>query len=124
MNTNIFQLFVGTSPSGAHTEPWTFVVVGNPVIKKQVRAIIEDEEEINYNKRMGATWVGDLQRLKTNWVKEYLEIAPYLVIVFKQSYGIGPNQERINHYYNELSVSISVGLLLAAVQVCIQLMVK
>ena len=66
---------------------------------------------------MGTTWVSDLKRLKTNWVKPYLEKAPYLIIVLKQAYGVGPNEERINHYYNEISTSISVGLMLAAIQV-------
>ncbi|XP_074919542.1 iodotyrosine deiodinase 1 [Chelonoidis abingdonii] len=57
----------GTSPSGAHTEPWTFVVVQDPEVKQRIREIIEEEEEINYKKRMGDRWVNDLKRLRT-WV--------------------------------------------------------
>jgi len=106
----------GTSPSGAHTEPWTYVVVSNADIKAQIRQIIEDEEQINYAKRMGATWVSDLERLRTNWEKPYLTTAPYLIIVFKQSYGIGPDGKKQNHYYNEISISISVGMMLCALQ--------
>eukprot|EP00062_Callorhinchus_milii_P009698 gi/632953782/ref/XP_007892611.1/ PREDICTED: iodotyrosine dehalogenase 1 [Callorhinchus milii] len=105
----------GTSPSGAHTEPWTFVVVQEPEMKRQVREIIEEEEEINYKKRMGQTWVQDIQKMRTNWTKEYLEIAPYLILIFKQVYGNLPSGKKI-HYYNEISVSISCGILLAALQ--------
>ncbi|XP_054474801.1 iodotyrosine deiodinase 1 [Anoplopoma fimbria] len=106
----------GTAPSGAHTEPWTFVVVSDPETKHQIRLIVEEEEEVNYRQRMGDKWVHDLSRLKTNWIKEYLDVAPYLILVFKQTYGILPNGKKRTHYYNEISVSISCGLLLAALQ--------
>ncbi|XP_046877874.1 iodotyrosine deiodinase 1 [Hypomesus transpacificus] len=108
-------LTAGTAPSGAHTEPWTYVVVGDPETKHQIRLIVEEEEEVNYRQRMGHKWVSDLQRLRTNWVKEYLDTAPYLILIFKQIYGILPNAKK-THYYNEISVSISCGLLLAALQ--------
>nr|XP_033505346.1 iodotyrosine deiodinase 1 [Epinephelus lanceolatus] len=106
----------GTAPSGAHTEPWTFVVVSDPETKHQIRLIVEEEEEVNYRQRMGDKWVHDLAKLKTNWIKEYLDVAPYLVLVFKQTYGILPNGKKKTHYYNEISVSISCGILLAALQ--------
>ncbi|XP_028579490.2 iodotyrosine deiodinase 1 [Podarcis muralis] len=106
----------GTSPSGAHTEPWTFVVVQDAEIKHKIREIIEDEEEINYKKRMGDKWVNDLKRLRTNWIKEYLDAAPYLILIFKQVYGRLPNGKKKTHYYNEISVSIACGILLAALQ--------
>uniref|UniRef100_A0AAY5JZT1 iodotyrosine deiodinase n=1 Tax=Esox lucius TaxID=8010 RepID=A0AAY5JZT1_ESOLU len=109
-------LTAGTAPSGAHTEPWTFVVVSDPEVKHQVRLVVEEEEEVNYRHRMGDKWVSDLQRLRTNWVKEYLDVAPYLVLVFKQTYGIAAGGKKKTHYYNEISVSISCGLLLAALQ--------
>ncbi|XP_078086613.1 iodotyrosine deiodinase [Mustelus asterias] len=105
----------GTAPSGAHTEPWTFVVVQDPETKHQIRAIIEEEEEINYQKRMGKKWVSDLKQLRTNWIKDYIDTAPYLILVFKQIYGIIPTGKK-THYYNEISVSISCGILLAALQ--------
>ncbi|XP_043909739.1 iodotyrosine deiodinase 1 [Protopterus annectens] len=106
----------GTSPSGAHTEPWTFVVVQDAEMKHKIREIIEEEEEINYKKRMGERWVTDLKRLRTNWVKEYLDTAPYLILIFKQVHGFLPNGKKKTHYYNEISVSISCGILLAALQ--------
>ncbi|MCI4387740.1 hypothetical protein PGIGA_G00077570 [Pangasianodon gigas] len=106
----------GTAPSGAHTEPWTFVVVADAETKHKIREIVEEEEEINYKQRMGDKWVHDLRRLRTNWVKEYLDTAPYLILIFKQTYGIMPAGKKKTHYYNEISVSISCGLLLAALQ--------
>uniref|UniRef100_UPI00398F36CE iodotyrosine deiodinase n=1 Tax=Pristiophorus japonicus TaxID=55135 RepID=UPI00398F36CE len=105
----------GTAPSGAHTEPWTFVVIQDPEIKHQIREIIEEEEEINYKKRMGKTWVADIKQVRTNWIKDYLDTAPYLILIFKQTYGILPTGKK-THYYNEISVSISCGILLAALQ--------
>ncbi|XP_068433725.1 iodotyrosine deiodinase [Clinocottus analis] len=109
-------LTAGTAPSGAHTEPWTFVVVSEPETKHQIRQIVEEEEEVNYRQRMGDKWVTDLAKLRTNWIKEYLDVAPYLILVFKQIHGIRPDGKKITHYYNEISVSISCGLLLAALQ--------
>lgn len=106
----------GTSPSGAHTEPWTFVAVRDPDVKQEVRAIVEAEEEINYTKRMGNQWVKDLGALRTTWVKEYLTEAPWVLLVFKQTYGLLPDGRKRNHYYNEISTALAGGLLLAAIQ--------
>ncbi|XP_070596162.1 iodotyrosine deiodinase 1 isoform X2 [Erythrolamprus reginae] len=110
----------GTSPSGAHTEPWTFVVVSDKEVKHKIREIIEEEEEMNYKKRMGDRWVNDIKKMRTNWIKEYLDSAPYLILIFKQVYGILPNGRKKTHYYNEISVSIACGILLAALEVCLQ----
>lgn len=107
----------GTAPSGAHTEPWTFVVVGSLEIKQKIREIIEEEEEINYKKRMGKVWTTDLKPLKTNWIKSYLTEAPYLILVFKQMYNFREDGKKKLHYYNEQSVSIAAGILLAAIHV-------
>ncbi|XP_043477920.1 iodotyrosine deiodinase 1 [Leptopilina heterotoma] len=106
----------GTAPSGAHTQPWTFVVVTDSNIKAKIREIVEREEEINYKKRMGKKWITDLEFLKTTWTKEYLTTAPCLILVFKQIYGILPNNARKVHYYNELSVAIASGILITAIQ--------
>ncbi|XP_061756688.1 iodotyrosine deiodinase isoform X2 [Nerophis ophidion] len=107
----------GTAPSGAHTEPWTFVVVFDVDTKHRIRLIVEEEEEVNYRQRMGDKWVNDLAKLRTNWIKEYLDVAPCLMLIFKQTYGVLPNKKKKTHYYNEISVSIACGILLAALQV-------
>ncbi|KAI4567517.1 hypothetical protein MJT46_008730 [Ovis ammon polii x Ovis aries] len=106
----------GTAPSGAHTEPWTFVVVKDPDVKHKIREIIEEEEEINYLKRMGPRWVTDLKKFRTNWIKEYLDTAPVLILIFKQVHGFAANGKKKIHYYNEISVSIACGILVAALQ--------
>ncbi|XP_016956299.1 uncharacterized protein LOC108028824 [Drosophila biarmipes] len=106
----------GTAPSGAHTEPWTYCVVENAELKQAVREIVEQEEFINYTQRMHLQWVTDLRPLKTNHVKEYLTDAPYLILIFKQTYGLSQAGKRKRHYYNEISTSISAGILLCALQ--------
>ncbi|XP_007516062.1 iodotyrosine deiodinase 1 [Erinaceus europaeus] len=106
----------GTAPSGAHTEPWTFVVVKDSDMKHKIREIIEEEEEVNYMKRMGQRWVSDVKKLRTTWIKEYLDTAPVLILIFKQVHGFATNGKKKVHYYNEISVSISCGILLAALQ--------
>ncbi|XP_070577143.1 iodotyrosine deiodinase-like [Ptychodera flava] len=106
----------GTAPSGAHMQPWTFVVVQDADMKSQIRAIVEAEEEINYRQRMGDRWVHDLKDLNVNWVKPYLEIAPYLILVFEQVHGVTKDGLKQTHYYSRISVSIACGILLAALQ--------
>ncbi|XP_037935769.1 iodotyrosine deiodinase 1 [Teleopsis dalmanni] len=106
----------GTSPSGAHTEPWTFCVVGCAKLKQSIREIIEKEEELNYEQRMHRQWITDLKPLRTNHIKKYLTDAPYLILVFKQMYSFLPDGRKKQHYYNEISVSIATGILLSALQ--------
>ena len=105
----------GTSPSGAHSEPWTFVVVQDPDTKTKIREIVEQEEYLNYDRRMGERWVKELQFIKANHVKPYLETAPYLIVVFKQAYHTGEDGTRHAHYYFEISTAISCGILIAAI---------
>jgi len=112
---NVVQT-AGTAPSGAHTEPWTFVVVKTPEMKEKIKVIVEKEEEINYKQRMGNKWVDDLKAMNTNWKKPYLSKAPYIIVLFKQVYGTTEEGERKTHYYHEISASIASGLLLAALQ--------
>ncbi len=109
----------GTAPSGANQQPWTFVVVSNADIKRQIRAAAEEEEKISYESRMSAEWLAVLAPLGTDWHKPHLEDAPYLIIVFRQAYGVKLNpetgaEEKIKHYYTEESVGIAVGLLIAS----------
>ncbi len=105
----------GTSPSGAHCEPWTFVVVKDSRIKIQIREIVEQEEYLNYDRRMGDKWVSDLKFVNTNHEKPYLEEAPYLIIVMKQQYRVGENGVKYSHYYYEISTAIAAGFLITAI---------
>uniref|UniRef100_A0A1A9WAA4 Nitroreductase domain-containing protein n=1 Tax=Glossina brevipalpis TaxID=37001 RepID=A0A1A9WAA4_9MUSC len=109
-------LAAGCAPSGAHTEPWTYCVVSKRDLKYRIRCIVEKEEEVNYAHRMNKQWISDLRPLKTNHVKSYLTDAPYLILVFKQVYGFTKTGNRKQHYYNEISVSIGIGILLCALQ--------
>lgn len=109
----------GTAPSGANQQPWTFVVVSNPDIKHKIRSAAEEEEKISYESRMSAEWLAALAPLGTDWHKPHLEDAPYLIVVFRQAYGmqIDPDtgaEKKIKHYYTEESVGIAVGLLLTS----------
>ncbi|XP_032516091.1 iodotyrosine deiodinase isoform X2 [Danaus plexippus] len=108
----------GTAPSGAHTEPWTFVVVQDPNIKAAIRDIVEEEEEENYNRRMSRQWVTDLKPFATNHQKPYISEAPALILVFRQTYSWRSDGKKRMHYYNEISVAIAAGFLLAAIQYC------
>ncbi len=108
-------LTASTAPSGAHKQPWTFCVVNNPVIKKQIRIEAEKEEFESYNGRLPADWLADLMPLQTNWQKEFLEIAPYIIIVFKKSYETDAAGNKKNTYYAVESCGIACGFLLAAI---------
>lgn len=105
----------GTSPSGAHSEPWTFVVVQDQKVKAHIREIIEQEEYLNYDRRMGDKWVSDLKFVRTNNEKPYLEEAPYLILVMKQQYHIDDDGVRYSHYYYEISTAIAAGVLITAI---------
>ncbi len=103
-----------TAPSGAHKQPWTFCVVSDPAIKRQIREAAEKEEYENYHGRMSEEWLRDLAPLGTDWRKPFLEIAPYLIVVFKRVYDWVDGRKRKNYYVNE-SVGLATGFLLAAI---------
>ncbi len=103
-----------TAPSGAHKQPWTFCLISDPEIKKKIREAAEEEEKISYGSRMSETWKNDLRPLGTDWEKPFLEDAPYLIVVFKQSYGM-ESGEKVQHYYVNESVGIACGFLIAAI---------
>jgi iodotyrosine deiodinase len=108
-------LTASTAPSGAHKQPWAFCVVSNAEIKKQIREEAEKEEYESYNSRMPEEWKKDLLPLQTDWKKTFLEIAPYLIIVFKKSYDIDAQGNKTNVYYANESCGIACGFLLAAI---------
>lgn len=107
-------LTASTAPSGAHKQPWTFCLISDSDIKRQIRQAAEEEEKISYSQRMPEDWKNDLKPLGTDWQKPFLEEAPYLIVVFKQSYGI-ENGEKVQHYYVSESVGIACGFLIAAI---------
>ncbi len=104
-----------TAPSGANKQPWTFCVVRDPVLKQRIRLAAEEEEFENYHGRMTTEWLADLEKLGTDHIKPFLEVAPYLIVVFKKAYDIGPNGEKQKNYYVNESVGIACGFLLAAI---------
>lgn len=103
-----------TAPSGAHKQPWTFCVVSDPAIKTKIREAAEEEERESYNGRMSEEWLRDLAPLGTDWQKPFLEIAPWLIVVFKKAYEMEGGEKRKCYYVSE-SVGIACGFLLAAI---------
>lgn len=103
----------GTAPSGAHLQPWHFVVVTDPALKRRIRLAAERAEEEFYA-TAPADWLAALAPLGTDAHKPYLEMAPYLIAVFAERYGLTATGERRAHYYVNESVGIATGFLLAA----------
>lgn len=102
-----------TAPSGANMQPWKFVVVRDPILKRKIRDAAEAEEKESYERRMTEEWLDALAPLGTDWHKEFLEIAPMLIVVFREEYGV-VNGAKVRHYYVGESVGIACGILLAA----------
>jgi len=107
-------LAASTAPSGAHKQPWTFCVISNPDLKKKIREAAEEEERESYSNRMSDEWIEALRPLGTDANKPFLEIAPYLIIVFKKAYDKDGDKKMNNYYVNE-SVGLASGFLLAAI---------
>lgn len=105
----------GTAPSGAHKQPWKFCAISNPQLKSQIRQAAEAEEKENYSGRMSDRWLEDLAPLATDANKEFLEIAPWLIVVFKEVYGLDENEEKHTNYYVNESVGIACGMLITAI---------
>ncbi|MBD3163078.1 MAG: nitroreductase family protein [Candidatus Eisenbacteria bacterium] len=102
------------APSGANLQPWHFALVGDPAVKREIRRGAEREERENYERRFPDEWKEKLVAFGTDWRKEFLEIAPWLVVVFRVDWSEGPDGGRQKHYYVSESVGIAVGFLLAA----------
>ncbi|GAA4321497.1 nitroreductase family protein [Pontixanthobacter gangjinensis] len=105
----------GTAPSGAHKQPWKFCAVSNIELKQKIREAAEKEEEENYNSRMSERWLRDLAPLGTDTNKDFLEIAPWLIVVFKQAYEVDAEGTKNNNYYVNESVGIACGMLISAI---------
>ena len=104
-----------TAPSGAHKQPWTFVAVSDPKIKAAIRRVAEVEERKNYEHRMPEEWLEALEPFGTDWHKPFLEIAPWLVVLFQQNVERLPSGQQRKNYYVTESVGIAAGMFLSAV---------
>lgn len=104
-----------TAPSGAHKQPWTFVAVSNPEVKKQIREAAEKEEKEFYENKAPQEWLDDLAPIGTDWEKPFLETAPWLIIAFKKTYNQTEEGERKKNYYVQESIGISCGFLISAI---------
>ena len=100
-----------TAPSGAHKQPWTFVAVQNSEIKSEIRKAAEKEEYESYTNRMTDEWKDDLKRLGTDWQKPFLEVAPWIIVMFSQTTA----PDKTKHYYVQESCGIAAGFLIAAI---------
>ena len=105
----------GTAPSGAHMQPWTYVAVSNPELKASMREAAEVEEKRFYEERMPAAWEEVLTPLGTDYVKEHITDAPWVVVLFRHSKRLRDNGEWAPTYYSQESCGISAGLFIAAV---------
>lgn len=105
----------GTAPSGANKQPWRYMIVSDPKLKREIRIAAEKEEKDNYERRMPKEWLDDLKQFGTDWHKEFIETAPFVIVVFRIDYMNDDGSVKKHYYVNE-SVGISVGIFIAALQ--------
>lgn len=103
-----------SAPSGANKQPWTFCVISNAEMKHRIREAAEKEEYENYHHRMSEEWLNDLEHLGTDEHKEFLDIAPWIIVLFRKAYEMDEGEKRNVYYVNE-SVGIAAGFFIAAV---------
>ena len=104
----------GTAPSGANRQPWHFVAISDPRIKRAIRVAAEHEEKALYEGRISEEWREALAPLGTDWHKPYLEIVPWIVVVFEQTHSLAPDGTPRKNYYVKESVGIACGLFITA----------
>lgn len=105
----------GSAPSGAHKQPWTFCVISDAKLKSEIRRLAEKEEYENYHGRMSDSWKADLKDFGTDHIKEFLEVAPYLIVVFKKVFDLDEDDNKSQNYYVNESVGIACGFLITAI---------
>ena len=103
-----------TAPSGANKQPWHFIIIKDPKVKSKIREAAEKEEKEFYSHRATKEWLEDLNQFGTNWKKEFIDVAPYLIVVFKKKYDVNEAGEQKKNYYVNESVGISCGFLISA----------
>ena len=103
-----------TAPSGAHIQPWTFVAVSNPELKRRIREAAEEEERTSYGGRMSEEWLEALEPIGTDANKPFLEIVPWIVVLFAQRSGFREDGSKRKHYYVQESCGIAAGFFIAA----------
>ncbi len=108
-------LAAGTAPNGANRQPWHFVVVGDPEIKRKIREAAEEEERAFYSGGASDEWLEALEHLGTDAEKPFLVRAPYLIVIFAESHEVGEDGEKVKNYYVTESVGIATGMLITAV---------
>ena len=104
-----------SAPSGANKQPWHFVAVQNPEVKRQIRLAAEEEERAFYGGRASDQWLEDLKPFGTDWEKPFSETAPWLIVVFRQNYEVDEEGQKAKNYYVQESVGIACGFLIAAI---------
>jgi len=105
----------GTAPSVANLQPWHFVAISDPELKKKIRLAAEKEEHAFYHSRASKEWLRDLEPFKTNEQKPFLETAPWLIAIFEKRFGYNKDGSKRKHYYVSESVGIATGLLITAI---------
>ena len=105
----------GTAPNGANMQPWHFVAVTDAALKHKIRVGAEEEERAFYHGKAPQEWLDALAPLGTDEHKPFLETAPYLIVIFAESYGELPDGRKVKHYYAQESVGIATGILITAV---------
>ncbi len=104
-----------TAPSGAHRQPWRFVLIGDADVKREIRVAAEEEEKENYEGgRLPEHWREALEPLGTDWHKEFLEIVPWIVVMFEERYGVNDDGSRRHNFYVKESCGIAAGMFIAA----------
>lgn len=103
-----------TAPSGANQQPWHFVAISNPATKARIRAAAEEEERAFYSGGGGDEWLAALEPIGTGIDKPHLSVAPWLIVIFAQRYGVTADGQRFKHYYVPESVGIATGMLITA----------
>jgi len=104
-----------SAPSGANQQPWRFVAINDPAVKRRIRLAAEEEEREFYDRRAPQEWLDALAPIGTDWHKPFLETAPWLIAIFTERWHLDAEGNKVKHYYPTESIGIATGLLIAAV---------